>query len=356
MSKMTAKIGGIVIGGGNLIRVQSMTNTDTRNVKKTVAQIKKLEKAGCELVRVSVPDMESAVALKKIKSKINIPLIADIHFDHRLAIEAIKNGADKIRINPGNIGSEEKVKEIIKYAKNAKVPIRIGVNSGSLKKQVNYNLKIKSKNETANYMVASLMEYIEFFEKNDFYDLVLSLKSSEVEECVEAYRLADKLTDYPLHIGITEAGTEKSGVIKSSIGLGILLYDGIGDTIRVSLSADPVEEIYTAYRILDVTGRRKYGVEIISCPTCARTEIDVIKLAAKIEKLTLGISKPLKIAIMGCVVNGPGEAKNADLGISGSKNFGVIFKNGQIIKKVPKQKVIKEFEKELHKLLKGDRK
>lgn len=354
MAKRIVRVGGVALGGGNLIRVQSMTNTDTRDVKKTVSQIKRLEKAGCELIRVSVPDIESAFALRKIKEKINIPLIADIHFDYKLAIEAIKQGADKIRINPGNIGSEEKVKEIIKYAKNAKIPIRIGVNAGSLKKQINYNLKMQSKNKTANYMVASLMEYVEFFERNNFHNLVLSLKSSEVEECVEAYRLVDKLTDYPLHIGITEAGTVKSGVIKSAVGLGILLYEGIGDTIRVSLSADPVEEIYTAYRILDVTGRRKYGVEIISCPTCARTGIDVIKLAEKIEKLTLGISKPFKIAIMGCVVNGPGEAKNADLGISGSKNFSVIFKNGKIIKKVSKQKVIKEFEKELYKILKGD--
>ncbi len=349
------KIGGIKIGGGNLIRVQSMTNTDTKNIKSTVAQIKRLEKAGCEIIRISIPDKESAEAIKEIKKKINIPVVADIHFDHTLAILSIKNGADKIRINPGNIGSEEKVLEIIKEAKKAKIPVRIGVNAGSLKKDIKYNLQIKSNNETANKMVASLMEHLEFFEKNDFFDIVISLKSADVNETVEAYRLISKVRDYPLHLGITEAGTEKSGLIKSAVGLGILLYEGLGDTIRVSLSAAPEEEIFAAYRILDVAGRRKHGVEIISCPTCARTEIDVIKLAKKIEQKTKYIKIPLKIAIMGCVVNGPGEAKEADIGITGSKNFGVIFKNGKIIKKVPKNKVMKIFEKELENMIKENK-
>lgn len=347
-------IGGIKIGSGNPVRVQSMTNTDTKNIKATVAQIERLQKAGCEIIRVSVPDIKSAEALKSIKKNINIPLVADIHFDYKLALESIKNGADKIRINPGNIGSEEKVLAIIKSAKCAKIPIRIGVNAGSLKKQINYELKIKSNNETANKMVASLMEHIDFFEKNDFFNIVVSLKAADVPTTVEAYRLISKIRDYPLHIGITEAGTDKSGVIKSSVGLGILLYEGLGDTIRVSLSADPVEEIFTAYRILNAIGKRKYGVEIISCPTCARTEIDVIKLAKKIEEKTKYIKKNLKVAIMGCVVNGPGEAKEADIGITGSKNYGFIFKYGKIVKKVLKKNVIKVFEKELNKMLKEE--
>ncbi len=345
-------IGGVKIGGGNPVLVQSMTNTETFNIKKTVEQIKSLEKAGCEIIRVSIPDFESAKAIKAIKKKIKIPLVADIHFDYKLAIESIKNGADKIRINPGNIGSEEKVLEIIKAAKKARIPIRIGVNAGSLKKDIKYELKIKSNNEISDKMVASLMEHIEFFEKNEFYNIVVSLKAADVPTTVEAYRLISKIRNYPLHLGITEAGTIKSGVIKSAVGLGILLYEGIGDTIRVSLSDDPIEEIYTAYRILDATGKRKYGVEIISCPTCARTEIDVIKMSKTIEEKVRFIKRPLKVAIMGCVVNGPGEAKEADIGVTGSKNAGIIFKNGKIIKKAAKNKILKIFEKELQKLIK----
>lgn len=344
-------IGGVKIGGKNPVLVQSMTNTDTKDIKATVAQIKNLEKAGCEIIRVSVPDYESARAIKQIKKKIKIPLVADIHFDYKLAIEAIKNGADKIRINPGNIGSDEKVLEIIKVAKKAKVPVRIGVNAGSLKKDIKYELKIKSSNDISNKMVASLMEHIEFFEKNNFENIVISLKAADVPATVEAYRLISKLRNYPLHIGITEAGTEKSGVIKSAVGLGILVYEGIGDTIRVSLSADPVEEVYTAYRILDAAGRRKHGVEIISCPTCARTEIDVIKLSRLVEDKTRYMKQPIKIAVMGCIVNGPGEAKEADIGITGSKNMAVIFKKGKIIKKINKKNVINEFLKEINKFI-----
>lgn len=344
------KIGNITIGGGNLVAVQSMTNTQTSDYKATISQIKKLEKAGCEIIRCGIPDIASALAIKKIKEKINIPLVADIHYDYRLAIESLNNGADKIRINPGNIGGTERLKEVIKTAKNHKAAVRIGVNSGSLKSKINYKLKIKSKNEIANLMVAGLMEYVEFFEKQNFHNLVVSLKASDVLTTIEAYRLFSKIRDYPLHIGITEAGTELGGVIKSSIGLGILLSEGLGDTIRVSLTADPEMEVYVAYRILSTLGLRKRGVEIISCPTCARTEVDVIKIAHIIEKMTQNISKPLKIAVMGCGVNGPGEASHADIGLTGSKSIGVIFKNGKVIKKVKKSDLIKKFIKEINKL------
>lgn len=344
------KIGNITIGGGNPIAVQSMTNTITSDIKSTVAQIKRLENLGCEIIRCGVPDIESTLAIKKIKDKIKIPLVADIHYDYRLAIEALKNGADKIRINPGNIGGPDRLKEVIKAAKNRKAAIRIGVNSGSLKSNINYKLKIKSKNHLSNLMVASLMEYVEFFENENFTNLVVSLKASDVLTTIEAYRLFSRIRDYPLHIGITEAGTELGGVIKSSIGIGVLLSEGLGDTIRVSLTAKPETEIYVAYRILDTLGLRKRGITIISCPTCARTEIDVIKIAHKAEEATKNISKPLKIAVMGCSVNGPGEASHADLGITGSKKIGVIFKKGKIIKKVKKKDLLKEFLKELKKI------
>ncbi len=344
------KIGNITIGGGAPVAVQSMTNTDTKDIKSTVAQIKRLEKAGCEIIRCGVPDIESALALKKIKSKISIPLVADIHYDYRLAIEALKNGADKIRINPGNIGGPDRLKEVINIAKAKKAAIRIGVNSGSLKSNINYKLKIESKNKIANLMVASLMEYVEFFENEKFFNLVISLKASDVLTTIEAYRLFSKIRDYPLHIGVTESGTELGGTIKSSIGIGILLAEGLGDTIRVSLTTDPEMEVYVAYRILDALGLRKRGVDIISCPTCARTEIDVIKIAHKIEEMTKNIAKPLKIAVMGCSVNGPGEASHADIGITGSKKIGVIFKKGKIIQKVSKKNLLKEFLKEIKKM------
>jgi len=348
----TVIIGGLKTGGGAPVRVQSMTNTKTVDVKKTAEQIKRLEKAGCELVRCSVPDHESVLALKQIKKKINIPLVADIHFDYKLAIEAMENGADKIRINPGNIGSEEKVIAVINAAKKHKTVIRIGVNSGSLQKNVKYSLKNKSNNADANIMVASLMEHIETFEKHDFNNIVVSLKASDVMTTVEAYKLFSKERDYPLHIGITEAGTEISGMIKSAEGLGILLYEGLGDTMRVSLTAEPELEIYAAYRMLSNLGIRKYGVEIISCPTCARTEINVIKLAKDVEKMTMYIPKPLKVAVMGCSVNGPGEAAHADIGVSGGKKVGIITVKGKIIKRVPKKDLLKEFNKELMKFIK----
>jgi len=344
------KIGNITIGGGYPVAVQSMTNTDTRDIKLTIAQIKRLEEAGCEIVRCGVPDIESAAALKKIKSRIKIPLVADIHYDYRIAIEALKNGADKIRINPGNIGGPDRLKEVIDIAKNKKAAIRIGVNSGSLKSNIFFKLKVKSENNTANLMVASLMEYVEFFENQNFSNLVISLKASDVPTTIEAYRLFSKIRNYPLHIGITEAGTELGGVIKSSIGIGVLLSEGLGDTIRVSLTADPEMEVYVAYRILDVLGLRKRGIDIISCPTCARTEIDVIKITRKVEELTKDISKPIKIAIMGCGVNGPGEASHADIGLTGSREIGVIFRKGKIIKKVRKKYLLKEFLKEIKKM------
>jgi (E)-4-hydroxy-3-methylbut-2-enyl-diphosphate synthase len=352
MKTRKVTIGGLTIGGGSPVAVQSMCNTKTKDVKATVEQIKRLTDLGCEIIRCGIPDMESAQALAKIKSKIKIPLVADIHYDYKLAIEAFKSGADKIRINPGNIGAQEKVKAVIDEAKKHKAAIRIGVNAGSLKTDVVYKLPESSGIEKVDKMVGSLMEHIDFFEKNDFTNIVVSLKAHDVPETLAAYRLFNKLKDYPLHIGITEAGTAYSGLVKSSVGLGILLNEGLGDTMRVSLTASPEEEIYPAYKILSTLGLRKVGVELISCPTCARTEINVIKLANDVEKMTMKIKKPLKIAVMGCSVNGPGEAKDADLGVSGGKGIGLIFKGGQIIKRVPKKDLLKEFEKELKKLLK----
>jgi (E)-4-hydroxy-3-methylbut-2-enyl-diphosphate synthase len=352
MKTRSVKIGNIIIGGGAPVAVQSMCNTKTKDVKATIEQIKRLTDLGCEIIRCGVPDMESAIALAKIKAKIKIPLVADIHYDYKLAIASFKSGADKIRINPGNIGSQEKVKAIIDSAKEHKAVIRIGVNAGSLKTNTTYNLSVGSGIEKVDRMVSSLMEHVEFFEKNNFKNIVVSLKAHDVPETLAAYRLFNKLKDYPLHIGITEAGTSLSGTIKSSVGLGILLNEGLGDTMRVSLTAEPEEEIYAAYKILSTLGLRRVGVELISCPTCARTEINVIKLAKEVEKMTKNIKKPLKIAVMGCSVNGPGEAKEADLGVSGGRGIGLIFKGGEIIRRVPKKNLLKEFEKELNKLIK----
>lgn len=345
------RIGKVTIGGGSPVVVQSMTNTKTANVKATIAQIKRLEDAGCEIIRCGVPDMDSAKAIKLIKKKIKIPLVADIHYDYRLAIESIRNGADKIRINPGNIGGAEKVTAIIQAAKEYECAVRIGVNSGSLKDVQRPGSRVKSENKTVAAMVESLLEYIEFFEMHDFGNLVVSLKASDVMTTIEAYKLFSKIKDYPMHIGITEAGTELGGTIKSAAGLGILLYQGIGDTLRVSLTSEPEKEVYVAYRLLDALNIRKRGAEIISCPTCARTEIDVIKLAHDVEKLSFNIKKPVKIAVMGCSVNGPGEAAHADIGVSGGRGVGLIFLKGKIIKKVKKVKLLAEFKRELNKLL-----
>ncbi|MCL2484984.1 MAG: flavodoxin-dependent (E)-4-hydroxy-3-methylbut-2-enyl-diphosphate synthase [Endomicrobia bacterium] len=329
-------VGGVVIGGGMPVAVQSMTNTDTCDWKSTVKQIKQLEEAGCEIVRVSLPDMESALNVQKIKKNIKIPLVADIHFDYRIALEAIKQGIDKLRINSGNIGSKDRVEAVVKEAKAAGIPIRIGVNAGSLKAVHNY----KTVSDRAKELAKSAMEHVHILEKLSFYDIAVSLKASDISTTVEAYKIFAGKRNYPLHLGITEAGSIFSGTIKSSAGLGIMLYDGLGDTIRVSLTADPVEEVKTAYLLLQDLGLRSAGIEIISCPTCARTETDLIKIVSETEKEIAKIKelkklkKPLKVALMGCVVNGPGEAKDADLGIAGGKNTGVLFENGKIIGQV----------------------
>jgi len=336
------KIGNLKIGGNFPILVQSMTNTLTWDVEKTVRQIKELEKAGCEIVRVGVPDLKSARVLSKIKGEIKIPLVADIHFSADLALEAIRQGVDKIRVNPGNFPKSELAK-IVELCKKNKIPIRIGVNSGSLEKDILGNYK----KVTAEMMVKSALRNIKLMEKLGFYDLVISLKAPDVLRTVKAYELLAKKVNYPFHLGITEAGGEFTGTIKSSIGIGSLLLKGIGDTIRVSLSADPVKEVKVGWEILKSLGLRKRGAEIISCPTCARAEINVIKIAREIEVLTSQIKKPLKIAVMGCIVNGLGEAREADLGIVGVKRAVLITKNGKIVKRVKEKDIFREFKKEL---------
>ena len=318
------RIGDRVIGGGNPVLIQSMCNTKTEDVAATVAQILKLEEAGCEIIRVAVPTMEAAEALKQIKKEIHIPLVADIHFDYRLAVAAIENGVDKIRINPGNIGSRERVKAVVDAAKARRIPIRIGVNSGSLEK----DLIAKYGGVTAQGIVESALDKVKMIEDMDYDHLVISIKSSDVMMCVKAHEEIAKKTDYPLHVGITESGTLMSGNIKSAVGLGIILYQGIGDTIRVSLTGDPVEEIKSARRILKTLGLRKGGVEVVSCPTCGRTRIDLIGLANRVETMVTGLEglDGVKVAVMGCVVNGPGEAKEADIGIAGGIGEGLLIK------------------------------
>jgi len=352
MRKITreVKVGNKKIGGNNPILVQSMTNTDTHDIEKTIEQIRRLEAEGCDIIRVAVPDMEAAEAIKEIKKNINIPLVADIHFDYRLAIKSIENGVDKIRINPGNIGREENIKKVVEIAKERGVPIRIGVNSGSLEKEILY----KYKGITAEAVVESALKSVLILEKLGFYDIVISLKTPNVPLTIEAYKLASSKVDYPLHVGITEAGTIEAGTIKSAIGIGTLLYLGIGDTIRVSLTGDPVHEVRVGRQILRSLGLLKEGVEVISCPTCGRTKIDLIKLAQEVEKRTRHIKKPLKVAVMGCVVNGPGEAKEADIGIAGGDGEGVIFKKGKVYKKVKEEELIEELTKEIEKLLEED--
>ncbi len=339
----TIKIGDRVIGGGNDILIQSMTNTKTEDVKATVKQIKELTVAGCDIIRCAVPTMEAAEAIKEIKKQITIPLVADIHFDYRLAIAAMENGADKIRINPGNIGSIDRVKAVVDIAKDRNIPIRVGVNSGSLEKEI----LEKYGHVTAEGIVESAMNKVKMIEELGYDNLVISIKSSDVLMCVEAHELIAKKTDYPLHVGITESGTLYSGNIKSSVGLGIILHKGIGDTIRVSLTGDPVEEIRTANLILKTLGLRKGGISVVSCPTCGRTQIDLISLANKVEKIVENYKADIKVAVMGCVVNGPGEAREADLGIAGGKGEGLIIKKGEIIRKVPESELLSEFESEL---------
>lgn len=340
------KIGNLYIGGENPIIIQSMTNTPTEDVEKTVAQIKELEKAGCELVRVTVNTEKAAEAIKEIKKQINIPLVADIHFDYKLALKAMENGIDKLRINPGNIGDDEKVRLVVEKAKELNVPIRIGVNSGSVEKKI----LEKYGRVTADGMVESAMYHVNLLEKYGFNNIVISLKASNVKMMVDAYRKISELVDYPLHLGVTEAGTEFQGTVKSSIGIGSLLVDGIGNTIRVSLTENPVEEIKVAKEILKVLGLRE-GVEIVSCPTCGRTQIDLIGLAKKVEKEFGNIEKNIKIAVMGCVVNGPGEAKEADIGVAGGKGEGLLFKKGEIVKKVKEEEIIPELRKMLEEIL-----
>ena len=338
----TVDIGGVKIGGDNPVAIQSMCNTDTRNVSETVNQIKKLEQKGCEIIRVAVPDMEAASALKKIKSQISIPLVADIHFDYKLALASMENGADKIRINPGNIGSEEKVKAVVNMAKDMNIPIRIGVNAGSLEKELLEKYGVSEKS-----LVQSALKEVSILEKLNFENIVISVKTSSVPMTVKAYSMLSDMTDYPLHIGVTESGTPYNGVIKSSVGIGTLLMMGIGDTIRVSLTGDPLDEIRAAKSILKAAGIRNFGAELISCPTCGRTRIDLISLAEKVEKEIENIDKPIKVAVMGCVVNGPGEAKEADIGICGGKGEGLIIKKGEIIKKLPEKELLSALMEEI---------
>ena len=330
------RCGNVKIGGNNPIVIQSMTNTKTSDFISTINQIHSLEKAGCELVRVSVPDEESAKAISKIRKNINIPLIADIHFDYKLALMAIENGVDGLRINPGNIGSDERVREVVKKAKQYGIKIRIGVNLGSLEKNIQ-----REYGRTPKAMVESALYNIELLEKNDFYNTVVSLKASDIKTTIQAYEKFSKISNYPLHLGVTEAGTARAGTVKSSMGIGYLLLNGIGDTIRVSLTADPVEEIDVAKMILQNIGYN-FGVQVISCPTCARTDIDIINLANNVENATRGIKKDIKVAVMGCVVNGPGEAKDADIGIAGGKGEALFFKDGKTLKKVKEDMIISE--------------
>ena len=336
-------IGNRVIGGGNPILIQSMTNTRTEDVPATVKQIQQLTEAGCEIVRCTVPDEQAAKALSEIKKQISIPLVADIHFDHRMAIASIENGADKIRINPRNIGGKDKLLSVVSCARERNIPIRVGVNSGSLEK----GLVEKYHGVTAEGLVESALDKVSMIEEAGYDRIVVSIKSSDVLMCVRAHELLAPKCPYPLHVGITEAGTVKSGNIKSAIGLGLILHQGIGDTIRVSLTGDPVEEIISARQILRTLGLRKGGIEVVSCPTCGRTKIDLIKLASDVERMCAGFDLDIKVAVMGCVVNGPGEAKEADIGIAGGQGEGLLIKKGEIVRKVPEEQLLSVLRDEL---------
>ncbi|WP_270349342.1 flavodoxin-dependent (E)-4-hydroxy-3-methylbut-2-enyl-diphosphate synthase [Megamonas funiformis] len=348
--KMTRQIsiGDVKIGGGAPISVQSMTNTKTTDTNATVAQIKALVDAGCDIVRVAVPDMSAAENIYNIKSQVDVPLVADIHFDYRLALKAIEQGIDALRINPGNIGDEERVKAVVEAAKIRNIPIRIGVNAGSLDKK----LLAKYGKVTAEALVESALEHIRILEKLNFYDIKISLKAHDVPLTLDAYRLMSETVDYPLHLGITEAGTVNTGIIKSAVGIGALLAEGIGDTFRISLTGDPVNEVKVANEILKALGLKEYGPTLISCPTCGRCNIDLPSIAEKVEQRLSGITKPIKVAVMGCVVNGPGEARDADIGIAGGKGEGLVFRKGEVINKVAEDKLVDALFEELDKLIK----
>lgn len=341
-------IGNVKIGGGAPISVQSMTNTKTTDTDATVAQIKALQEAGCDIVRMAVPDMPAANNIANIKAKVNIPLIADIHFDYRLALKAIEQGIDALRINPGNIGSVERVEAVVKAAKAKHIPIRIGVNAGSLDKK----LLAKYGKVTAEALVESAMQHVRILEKLDFHDIKISLKAHDVPLTIAAYRLMSQTVDYPLHLGITEAGTVNTGIIKSSVGIGALLAEGIGDTFRISLTGDPVNEVIVANEILKALDLKEYGPTLISCPTCGRCNIDLPSIAEKVEQRLRGVKTPIKVAVMGCVVNGPGEARDADIGIAGGKGEGLVFRKGEIIKKVGEDKLVDALFEELDNLIK----
>ena len=341
------KIGDRLIGGGNPVLIQSMTNTRTEDVRATVEQIHRLEEAGCEIIRCTVPNIEAARAIAQIKKEIRIPLVADIHFDYKMAIAAIENGADKIRINPGNIGGKDRIDEVVRCAKERQIPIRVGVNSGSLERE----LVAKDNGVTAEGLVESALDKGRMVEECGYEQIVISIKSSDVMMCIRAHEILAQKCNYPLHVGITEAGTLMSGNIKSAIGLGVILYQGIGDTIRVSLTGDPVEEIKSGKQILRTLGLRKGGIDVVSCPTCGRTKIDLIGLANRVETLVQGYPLNIKVAVMGCAVNGPGEAREADLGIAGGDGEGLLIKRGKIIRKMPESELLDALKQELDSML-----
>ncbi len=344
-------IGPVAIGGGAPISVQSMTNTKTTDTAATIGQIQSLAKAGCDIVRLAVPDMEAARNLGNIIAKVDVPLVADIHFDYRLALEAMRQGIAALRLNPGNIGGEENVRIVVQEAKKQHIPIRIGVNAGSLDK----NLLEKYGSITAEALVESAMQHVRILEAQDFYDMKISLKAHDVPLTLEAYRLMSETVDYPLHLGITEAGTVNTGIIKSAVGIGALLAEGIGDTFRISLTGDPVVEVRVAREILKSLGLRDYGPTLVSCPTCGRTSIDLPAIAERVEKKLAGITKPIQVAVMGCVVNGPGEARGADVGIAGGKGEGLVFRKGKILRKVPETVLVEELFKEIDAILEEEK-
>lgn len=341
-------VGNVQIGGNNNVSIQSMTNTKTKDVESTVKQILELEKEGCEIIRVACLDIEDAKAIKNIKGQIHIPIVADIHFDYKIALQAIESGVDKIRINPGNIGSKENIKKVVDACKEHKIPIRIGVNSGSLEK----DLLQKYGKVTAEAIVESAMKHVKILEGFEFYDICISLKASDLDMCIKTYELASEVFDYPLHLGVTEAGTKFGGTIKSSIGLGIMLRNGIGNTIRVSLSDDPIEEVRAAKEILKNCNLYNNAVTFTSCPTCGRTSVDLIPIAKEIESFCSTLKSDIKVAVMGCAVNGPGEAREADIGIAGGNNEWLLFKKGDVIKKIPHENIIEEFKKEILSIIK----